>query len=448
MSIPNEYKNRCVYHFTHLENLPGILKHGLISTSEKKCLGISHTAISYTGIQERRSQMTVSCGPGGVVHDYVPLYYGKLSPMLLAVIRNKIVDEQFIIHLEFPIRLMNEYPAVFTDAAANTAKYPNFFTDPNDLQKLNWEAIDNRKWGMQTDELRQARMAELLVHRKINISSITQIIVWNDHFKKEVLSYYKEAGIAPPKVDFHDPYDPHYFIDFLDTNKHPPVTGPFLINQAYSETVKYIVQGICKSHSPKFKNLFELRDALDEDMTCVPETAEIVGLESDNKMHSETVDRHTRKVVEELRKLTDFQNMSKTAKLLIEIAAYLHDIGKGPKSRWINKGGRQKVDPDHPIKALPMVQRILTEDVGKMKASSARIICKLVCYHDLIGDIVAKGRRIEELEEVIENQSELEMIIALGKADMMAINPSWSLVYANDIDSLHKAMMAKLNFTD
>jgi len=32
----------------------------------------------------------------------------------------------------------------------------------------------------------------------------------------------------------------------------------------------------------------------------------------------------------------------------------------------------------------------------------------------LIGDIIGKGRRIEELEEVIDDREELEMLIAWG----------------------------------
>ncbi|MGQ7112742.1 DarT ssDNA thymidine ADP-ribosyltransferase family protein, partial [Escherichia sp. TWPC-MK] len=37
------------------------------------------------GKQHRRSEMRVTCGPGGVVHDYVPFYFTKRSPMLLKV---------------------------------------------------------------------------------------------------------------------------------------------------------------------------------------------------------------------------------------------------------------------------------------------------------------------------------------------------------------------------
>ena len=169
MTIPNDYKNRCVYHFTHVDNLPGILEHGLLSTNEKKRLGIKHIAIAYTDIQSRRSCMDVPCGCGGVVHDYVPLYFCKRSSMLLAVVNGKIADQQLIIYFEFPISVMNHYPWVLTDASANTGTPPKFYDNEDNLGKLKWAHIDSLSWRMPSDRAKQARQAELLIHQNIPI---------------------------------------------------------------------------------------------------------------------------------------------------------------------------------------------------------------------------------------------------------------------------------------
>ena len=158
----------------------------------------------------------------------------------------------------------------------------------------------------------------------------------------------------------------------------------------------------------------------------LPETAELIGLESDNGIHVEDVGKHTLSVVKTLLESSEYERLNKSDKLLVEISAYLHDIGKGPKSRWADNGGKQKVDPDHPIKALPMLKRILTEEIATLTERSAKVICKLVCYHDLVGDIIGKGRRIEELFDAVEDERDLNMLIALGKADMLAINPAWA----------------------
>ena len=44
-----------------------------------------------------------------------------------------------------------------------------------------------------------------------------------------------------------------------------------------------------------------------------------------------------------------------------------------------------------------------------------QVICKLVAYHDLIGDIIGKGRRIEELIDVVEDERDLNMLLHWAK---------------------------------
>ncbi len=425
MSIPNEFKHRSVYHFAHIDNLPGILEHGLLSTNESNRLGIEYYSVALSDIQSNRATMSVTCGNGGVVHDYVPLYFCKRSSMLLYLVRNKVVDQQFIIYFEFPILIMNDYPSVFCDAAANTKIHPNFYSDFDDFEKLNWEAIDSLGWRMPNDRLKQERMAELLIHRRIDKTSISRIIVWNDSIKKCVLECYNEAGFKAPPIGF-DPI--HYFTDYYRAGQNSIATGPYFIKKQYLKTIRHIVKNIGVGSKPKFNKLKNLRNALRKDFSSLPETAELVELESDNIMHKETVGAHSLSVVKNLLDLPEFNAMNPTDKLLAEIAAFLHDIGKGPKSRWEGQKGKQQVDHDHPIKALPMLKRILT-DVATMKKRSARVICKLVCYHDIVGDIVSKeigkGRQVRELIDIVNDEQQLDMLIAIGKADMMSVSQSW-----------------------
>jgi len=422
MAIPDQYRHRSVYHFTHVENLEGILEHGLLATREKERLGLKHNSVSLSDIQGRRSTMDVTCGCGGFVHDYVPLYFCKRSSMLLYIVRNKIVDQQFIIYFEFPIKLIDSDACVFCDAAANTESPPNFYSDPSDLEKLNWQAIDNVKWSMPNDRLKQERMAELLVHRNLDISLANRVIVWNDSIKNSVLECYNEVDLSPPNIGFDNI---HYFTDFYDTGKHSIVTGPHFIKKAYKKAARFIVENLGRHSAPQFPKLNDLRKALRKNLACIPETDELIGLETDNEVHDGDVGTHTLEVVKRLGGLSEFRNMDPMDQLITEVAAYLHDIGKGPKSRWEHNSGKQKVDPDHPIKALPMLEEILTEYIGTIRKRPAQLICKLVCYHDLVGDIIGKGRRIEELVEIVDDERELNMLIAIAKADIMAINAVW-----------------------
>ncbi len=434
MPIPVEYQNRRVYHFTHIDNLESILRHDLLSPNKARELGIGHTNIAYDEIQQRRSNMIVPCGPGGVVHDYVPLYFCKRSPMLLAVVQNKIADEQLIIYLEFSISILEEYDCVITDSSANANHPPNFFTNPQNLDAIDWNAVETWRWGSQYDRLgelpvKQKKMAELLVHEQINSTSVRQIVVWNEDCRDIVEEIHRDVGVTVPKIAYGG--RDYYYIDQGTTR--PPVTGPYFIKKACQETIDHIIERLGSATAPQFDNLHQLLNALQDDLESVPETAELVGLETENRMHYEDVGQHTLTMVEQLKNLSEYEEMNSTDELLVEIAAFLHDIGKGPKARWVNNQGRQKVDPDHPIKALPMIERILTEDVRTMCERSARMITKLVCYHDLIGGILYKGRRPEELITVIkyEDVEELDerlvnMLVAVSKADILAIDPSWN----------------------
>jgi len=359
--------------------------------------------------------------------------------MLLAVVNGKIADQQLIIYFEFPITIMNQYPWVLTDASANTSRPPNFYDSEADLCNLKWKYIDSPKWGMPSDSAKQARQAELLIHRGIDIAAVSKIIVWNKSIKDIVLEAFETAKLPTPPVRY-DEF--HYYVDFYDSGKHSIVTGPFFIKKAYQETIDSLLPNIGKAPSPRYQYLFFLlKNGLRVDFGCLPETQELIGLETDNEVHSEDVGTHTLRVVKELIQIPEYRGLEKTDKLLVEVAAYLHDIGKGPKSRWAPDGGRQKVDPDHPIKALPMLSRILAEEIETMKPRSAKVICKLVCYHDLVGDIIGKGRRIEELIDVVEDERDLDMLIALGKADMKSIG--WS----NDagIEVIRKRVIDSLN---
>jgi ssDNA thymidine ADP-ribosyltransferase, DarT len=216
MPIPAGHTHRYVYHFSHIDNLPGLLRHGFLSNNHPK-FPKKYRSIAAAGIQERRAQMVVPCGPGGCVHDYVPLYFGSISPMLLGVVNAKNIDQFDILYFEFPIALANRADAVFTDASANTAVPPNFYTDPADLSQLDWTAINSLKWGNIDDGFRHQRMAELLIHGQLPVTAASRCVVWNDWVKKRIE---RIANGAPfPPIELEDASRRHWFTDFANKKK-------------------------------------------------------------------------------------------------------------------------------------------------------------------------------------------------------------------------------------
>jgi hypothetical protein len=343
--------------------------------------------------------------------------------MLLSVINARNVDQQLLIYLAFPITLIEDERVVFTDAAANRATAPPaFYTDPGDLSRLDWNAIDCLRWDAGGDAQNHARMAEVLIHTRVDLATASHIIVWNPSVAAIVREIYAEPSLEPPEIRTDTR---HYFTKFPDHPESSLVTGPHFTKKAFTDTVARVLDNLGKAKAPRFATLAGLLGALRQDFNCLPETAELDGLLTDNPLHPDDFGTHTRRVADRLRKLPEYATLDQTDKMLVEIAAYLHDIGKGPKGRWAKSGGRYKVDRDHPQEALPMVQRILTLEVADMKRRSARLICKLVCYHDLVGDILGRGRDEEQLMEIVDDVRELDMLNALTKADVLVVHPAW-----------------------
>jgi putative nucleotidyltransferase with HDIG domain len=422
MPVPQAFRGRFAYHFCHIDNLPSVLEHGLLSCTEQRARGIAHLSVAEQGIQQRRAVMQVTCGPGGVVHDYVPFYFCRRSSMLMAVVQAKNVDQQMLVYFSVPIELVERNNVVFTSAAANTIPPPTFLSDPDHLVNLDWEAIDSLKWSVSPEAKKQARMAEMLVHSHLAVRQISHIIVWNEHFRERVSQIYNAAGIRVPEIRLSN-Y--HYLTQWPEHPDRSLVMGPILTKATIAESIKGVQNAIGTASHPEFATLAELRDKLRDKPASVPLVNELFGLKSDNPMHRDDVGQHTIKVAELLRASSEWKRLVPADQLLCEIAAYFHDVGKGPKSRWKVNDFRQKADPDHPVTGVEYLAKYLPTAVSRMKPRSVRVTLTLVGYHDLIGDILGRGRKREQILNAAIDVRDIDMLIALAKADVCAINPGW-----------------------
>ncbi len=416
-----------------------ILTHGLLSPWEQQRQGLQHRTIVWEAVRHHRAGIEIPGGPGKTPDAYIPFYFCKLSPMLLAIMSSKAIDEDQIIHFEFPIEIIETHPAVFTDGAILPNSTPHFYRDPADLDCLNWQAIDSPAWRMPTESLRHARLSELLIHRQIAIDTVSRIIVWDSSIAGQVLQLYQSAGRRPPLIET----DPTCYFLASEDPIQPAISGPTLIYQAYQNTIQQLANEINQAPHPRFDSLEDLRTGLHVSLNCLPETAELTGLETDNRAHFEDVGAHTLRVVNEAMHSPEYARLSDHDRMLVEIAAFLHDVGKGPKNRWAPFHGKQQLDPDHPIKALPMLRRILVEDIEQIQYEDAVLICKLVAYHDIIGGILFSGRKLEELLGLFETTREFEMLMCLGRADSVAINPAWG--HDSERSALRQAVLQRLN---
>jgi len=434
--IPNELKGRFIYHFTSLNNLESIISEGLLSTNLKIDNGVVHENIANNEIQERRKTMKVTCGPQGVVHDYVPFYFAKRTPMLLNIVKSKNIDQIDIIFLAIPIEKVMDRDVVFTDASANTTIPPNFYNNPKDLRNLNWSIIDSWRWSYHDDDERHQKMAEVLIHKKVEMTDISHIVAWNKNFKNHIKGVLEDCGVNGPNVvtDYHNHFKHHYFVDFNIGKRKNIVTGPRWLKNLVKKNISEVYEFV--QSEPTFNDLKSAVNAIAGDFCCLKELSDIDGLETDNPIHKDDVGQHSRTVAELVQQDDSFSEYSEREKNILILSAYLHDIGKGPRSRWEN--GIQKVDDDHPRKSLPMLKRILCEDIGGLSKKDIRQIHMLVVYDDLVGDIAANGRDKNQLFQIVKSKTDVDLLISLGRSDMGAINELWVLENSEKIEALRQ----------
>lgn len=430
MAIPEKHKWRYVFHFTDIRNLDSIIKHsGLLCPNAKK--KIKHINISNKDIQKRRAEMDVTVGSGGKVHDYVPFYFSSMNPMLLSLLNQKNVDQNLLIYFCLKIDILESDNVVFTDSSANRKDPPNFYEDANMLDQLNWEIIDSKKWSIQPNEAKIKKMAEVLVHQKVDLSQIDGIVVYNDGIKKCVEKIFKDNNITPPPIMYDrapriQNYKFYYTKFYINGKERDTlVTGPHTLEYLYKRIVKKIISKRANLDSFTYQTIDELLKAVDESFSILPELDAIDNLMQNYYPHNDTVGEHTRRVVENMKELKYYQEAPINIKNILLIAAYLHDIGKGPMDKWKNNI-MERAYPDHPADAIPMLLRILSKEIAEISEDDIRRITLLVVYHDIVGDCMEKGRDISQIVKVIANEEDLEMLFSIAIADTKAINFLWA----------------------
>jgi len=169
-----------IFHMTHIDNLPSILKYGLQAHGNV----FQKRDISNRDVNSRRSRREPVYGKR--IHDYVPFYFSPRNPMLY-VQDNK--DD--IVILTFPASMMYEDGMIFTDGNAS-ASGTSFYRDLCDLDKLNWRCLNSSYWPDFRDGKRE-KMAEVLLPKKVDKSKILGILCKSQNMKYKVTQLTKQT---------------------------------------------------------------------------------------------------------------------------------------------------------------------------------------------------------------------------------------------------------------
>ena len=165
------YQITCLYHLTHIDNLPSIRNLGLLSHNRAHDQA-GPTDIADPEVIARRSRRrdTVFDRP---LHDYVPLYVTPTNPMLFR--KRDIQSELAILCISKGVLLFDG--AVFTDGNAASAD-TQFFGDCRHLDQLDWACIRAPYWTDFPDGKRR-RCAEVLVPDRLGLEHVDRVVVSN-----------------------------------------------------------------------------------------------------------------------------------------------------------------------------------------------------------------------------------------------------------------------------
>lgn len=183
-----------VFRMVHLENIPVILQHGgMHAPNHFPDDGLTYKTIHDVEVQAARHNRPVPCGPGGDMHDYVPFYFGPLSPMLLKLKTGRVEGytegQSPLVYLVSSAQFVasQNHGFVFSDGHG-VAAFTKWFDDLSKLCELDWDVIYARYWKDTIEDMDRMRrkQAEFLIHKFCPMRFIGAVGVYNQATKDKV----------------------------------------------------------------------------------------------------------------------------------------------------------------------------------------------------------------------------------------------------------------------
>ena len=183
-----------ILRFIHKDNLGLYLRRGGIhAPNNTPDDGLPYKTIHSVDIQSKRSALQIPCGAQGCIHDYVPFYFGYLSPMMLNLKTGRVVGynegQEPLIYLVSTAQDIQRSGKTFVFSDGHgIASFTQWFDDLLHLDKVDWNVVYLRYWKDEVHDMdRQRRkQAEFLVYQFCEWSRIKEIVVINEAVKAEV----------------------------------------------------------------------------------------------------------------------------------------------------------------------------------------------------------------------------------------------------------------------
>ncbi len=184
-------ENGLLFRITHRDNVPWILRNGLVCRTDPRH-DSAFISIGSEGLIDKRARHSVPITPGGCLSDYVPFYFTPFSPMAYNIHTGRQVpkrsNEEIVILMTSVARIAEQGARfVFTDRHAylRSARYSN---DPADLAMVDFPLLRTRNFQRSTEDPERVEryQAELLVRDSLALTAIITIGCYNDSAKRKI----------------------------------------------------------------------------------------------------------------------------------------------------------------------------------------------------------------------------------------------------------------------
>lgn len=206
-----------LYRIIHKDNIEYILKNGMFIVNHVNA-DPNYINIGDNTLIAQRNDYPVGVNPpGGNLGEYIPFYFGPLSPMLLNIktgyrgITKRPQSDIIYICCGLNSVVSSCSSWCFTDGHAKNL-LTTFFNDLKYLDRINWELVRERYWGNTEEDFDRMRkkQAEFLVKEHVSVKCIDRIIVYNDKVQNEIQRTCNKLGLKIP-IDIN-PNNQYYYL--------------------------------------------------------------------------------------------------------------------------------------------------------------------------------------------------------------------------------------------
>lgn len=183
-----------ILRFIHVDNLNTVMQRGgMHAPNHMPDDGLPYRNTHDPQVQENRAAVNIPVGPGGTIHDYVPFYFGYLSPMMLQLKTGQVAGynegQEPLIYLVSTVQAVESAGIKFAFSDGHgLASYTEWFDDVARLEEVDWTVVYQRYWRGDVNDMDRQRkkQAEFLVHRYCPWSLIHEIVVIDTAMQQRV----------------------------------------------------------------------------------------------------------------------------------------------------------------------------------------------------------------------------------------------------------------------